>query len=234
MLVIGGVVDAGRQQRDARLAGGGVGRDRAQRGEQRVGIVLDRRDAVPREQVRKQPHHDFAVFQHVGDARRRARIVLQHIELLGIDADDVDAGDMDVDVVRHVLAVHLRPEHRVLEDQVVGNDVGAQDVAAVIDVAQEQVQRLDPLLQALLQQRPFLRADDARHDVKRDQPFLGLGFAIDRKGDADAAEQQLGFLAPIFQSIRRRLLQPERKLFIGGTQCAVRPEHLVESNRHVL
>ena len=104
-------------------------------GEQFVRIVLDRRDAVAREQVRKQPHHDFAVLQHVGDAGRRAGIVFQHVEIVGIDAHDVDAGDVDIDVVRHVLAVHLRPEHRVLEDQVVGDDAGAQDVAAVVDVA---------------------------------------------------------------------------------------------------
>ena len=108
------------------------------------------------EQVRKQPHHDFAIFQHVGHAGGRARIVLQHDEVFRVDPDDVDAGDVDVDVVRHVLAVHLRAEHRVLEDQVVGDDVGAQDVAAVIDVAQEQVERADPLLEALFEDGPFL------------------------------------------------------------------------------
>ena len=88
------------------------------RRQQLVGIVLDRRDAVAGEQLREQPQHDLAVLQHVGDAGGRAGIVLEHVEGLGVDADDVDAGDVDVDVVRDLLAVHLRPEHRILEHQV--------------------------------------------------------------------------------------------------------------------
>ena len=106
-----------------------VGRDRLERREQLVRIVLDRRDAVAREQVGEQPQHDLAVLQHVGDAGGRAGIVFQHVEGVGIDAHDVDAGDEHVDVVRHALAVHLGPEHRVLEHQVFRHDAGAQHLA---------------------------------------------------------------------------------------------------------
>ena len=162
VLVIGGIVDAGRHQRHRRLGRGGQRRHRAQRRQQFVRILFHRRDAVAGEQVRKQPHHDFAVFQHVGHARGRARIVLQHEEVFRVDADDVDAGDVDIDVVRHVLAVHLGPEHRVLEDQVVGDDIGAQDVAAVIDVAQEHVERAHPLLQAFFEDAPIPSPDMIR------------------------------------------------------------------------
>ncbi len=201
-------------------------------GQKLVRVVLHRRHPVPGEQVRKQPHHDLAVFQHVGHAGRRARIVLQHVEFFRIDPDDVDAGDVHIDVVRHVLAVHLGPEHRVLVDQVFRDDPGAQDVARMIDVGQEQVQRLDPLLQSLLEDRPFLGRDDARDDVERDQPFLRLGVAIDREGDADPPEQQLGFLAPILQGVRRRVLQPEREFLVGLTETAVGLVHLIERNCH--
>ena len=150
-----------------------------------------------------------------------------------IDPDDVDAGDVDVDVVRHVLAVHLRAEHRVLEDQIVGNDVGAQDVAAVIDVAQEHVERADPLLQAFFEEGPFLGRHDPRDHVEGDQPFLGLGVAIDGKGDADPAEQQFGFLAAIFQRVRRRLLQPAGEFLIGRAEVAAGPIHFIERDCHV-
>ena len=233
MLVIGGIVDAGRHQRHRRLGRGAERRHRAQRRQQFVRIVFHRRDAVAGEQVRKQPHHDFAVFQHVGDAGRRARIVLQHEELFRIDADDVDAGDVDIDVVRHVLAVHFGPEHRVLEDQVVGNDVGAQDIAAVIDVAQEHVERAHPLLQAFFEDGPFLRRYDPRDHVEGDQPLLGFGVAIDGKGDADPAEQQFRLLAAIFQRIRRRLLQPAGEFLVGRTEVAVGPVHFIERNCHI-
>ena len=188
---------------------------------------------MPGEQVRKQPHHDFAVFQHVGHAGGRARIVLEHEEIFRLGPDDVDAGDMHIDVVRHVLAVHLGPEHRVLEDQVVGDDIGAQDVAAVIDVAQEHVERAHPLLQALFQQRPFLAGEDAGNDVEGDQPFLGFRVAIDGKGDADPAEQQFGFLAAIFQRVRRRLLEPAGEFLVGRAEVAAGPVHFVERNCHI-
>ena len=232
MLVIGGVVDAGREQRDRRLARGAVRRDRAERGKQLVRITLDRRDAVAGEQIGKQPHHDLAVFQHVGHARGRPRIVLQHDEVLGVDPDDVDAGDVHIDVVRHLLAVHLGPEHRVLEDQILRHDLGAKDVAAVIDVTQEHVQRLDALLQALLQQRPFLAGDDPRDHVERDQALGGFGIAIDGKGNADAAEQQLGLLAAIFERLGRRLLEPARQLLIGGTKVPTRNIHFIKRDCH--
>ena len=130
---------------------------------------------------------------------------------------------MDIDIVRHVLAVHLGAEHRVLKDQVVRDDIGAQDVAAVIDVAQEHIERAHPLLQAFFKERPFLGRHDPRDHVEGDQPFLGFGVAIDGKGDADPAEQQFGLLAAIFQRVRRRLLQPAGELLIGRTEVAAGP-----------
>ena len=92
MLVIGRVEPAGRQQRDGRLLAAG-GRDRTQRGEQRIGIIFDRRDAVLGEKIRHQPHHDFAILQHVGDAGGRADIVFENIEIVFAGAHDIDAGD---------------------------------------------------------------------------------------------------------------------------------------------
>ena len=72
----GGIVDA-RCQHDA----GGLAltlgrRDGVQRLPEQFRIMLDGRDAVLGEQIRKQEHHRFAVFQHVGHARRCAAIVL--------------------------------------------------------------------------------------------------------------------------------------------------------------
>src|SRR5205814_6099609 len=131
-----------------------------------VRVLFHRRDAVAGEQVRKQLHHDFAVFQHVGHAGRRTRIVLQHEEVFRVDPDNVDAGDVDIDIVWHGLAGHLRPEHRIMEDQVVGDDVGAQDIAAVIDVAQEHVERAHPLFQAFFEYGPFSGRDDPRGYVE--------------------------------------------------------------------
>ena len=230
MLVIGRVVDAGGEQHHGRIAGGRIRRQRFQRGEQFIGIILDRRDAMPREQIREQPHHDLAVLQHVGDPGRRAGVVFEDIEGVGVDPDHVDAGDVHVDVVRHLLAVHLRPEHRILEHQILGHDAGFQNFAAAVDVAEVGVDRLDALLEAAAQRVPLLRRQDARDDVERDQPFLGVGFAIDREGDADAAEQQLGFLAAVFEDIRGNIAEPAGQFGIGRPHQAVHPLHLIESH----
>jgi hypothetical protein len=232
VLVIGGVVDARRHQCDGWLRGRAIRCHRAQRGQQFVRIAFDWRDAVAREQVWKQPHHDLAIFQHVGHARRRARVILERDEILGVDPDDVDAGDVNIDVVRHVLAVHLRTEYRILEDQVVRDDPGAENVAAVIDVPEEHVERAHALAKPPFQQRPFLRRKDARNHVKGDQPFLGLGIAIDREGDADPAKQQLGFLAAIFEGFRRRFLQPAGEFLVGRAEMVPGTIHLIERNRH--
>ena len=232
VLVIGGVVDAGREQHDGRIARGRRRRDRFQRREQLVRIVLDRRDAVAREQFREQPHHDLAVLQHVGDAGGRARIVLEHVERLGVDAHDVDAGDVRVDVVRHLLSAHLRAERRIAEHQVVGHDAGAQDLARAVDVLDESVERLDALRQALFQQPPFGRRHDARDDVEGDQPLLRVGLAIDREGDADAAEDQLGLAPPVVEHVGRHLGEPARQLAIGRAHAAVVSLHLVEGGNH--
>ncbi len=102
-----------------RLTRGGGGRDASAGVESSsVGIILDRRDAMRGEEIGQQPHHHFAVLQHVGDARGRARIVLENVELVLAGAHDVDAGDVHLDVVRRAAARHLRAEVRIAEDEI--------------------------------------------------------------------------------------------------------------------
>ena len=228
MFVIGRIEDAGRQQHDGRIGRGGRRRDRLQRRQQLVGIILDRRHAVAREQFREKPQHDLAVFQHVGHARRRARIVLEHVEIVGVDAHDVDAGDMHIDVVRHLLPVHFRAEDRVLENQILGHDAGLEHFAPVIDVLDISVDRLDPLLEPALQSLPFGRGEDARNDVERDQALLRLGVAVDRKGNADAPKEVLGLAAAEIEHVRGNFAQPVRQLGVGRPHRAFAAPHLVE------
>ena len=188
---------------------------------------------MAREQFRKQPHHDFAVLQHIGDAGRRARIVLEHVEGVGIDADDVDAGDVHIDIVRYALAVHLRAERRIPEHEVFRNDAGAQDLARAIDILDEQIERVDALGQALLQEPPFGGGHDARDNVERDQALGGVGLAVNGEGDADAAENEFGLAAPVIENVGRHFLEPLRQLAIGRPHLVtVVTLHLVEGRSH--
>ena len=84
------------------------------------------------------------------------------------------------------------------------------------------VDRLDALLEPALQRVPFGGGEDARDDVERDQPLLRVGLAIDREGDADAAEQQLGLAAAEVEHVGRDLAEPARQLGIGRPHRAVR------------
>ena len=54
----------------------------------------------------------------------------------------------------------------------------------MIDVVQEKVKRGDALDQAALDQLPFPRGNDPRHEVERKNPLRSLVVVVDRKGDA--------------------------------------------------
>ena len=134
MFVIGRIILAGREQHDRRLGTRRMRRDGAQRGEQSVRIILDRRDPMFGEEIGRQPHHHLAVLQHVGDAGRGAQIVFEHIEIVFVDADDVDAGDMDIDVVRDAPAGHFGLVIRIAEHNVGRHDAALDDLLRAINV----------------------------------------------------------------------------------------------------
>ena len=114
------------------------------------------------EEFREQAQHDFPVLQHVGDAGGRARVVLEHVEALGVDANDVDAADMNIDVVRYLLAVHFRPKHRILKHQFFRHDASLENLASGVDVAEEEIDGFDALFEPGAQNVPLGGGKDAR------------------------------------------------------------------------
>ncbi len=241
MLEVRAVVHAGRQHDDGRIVDRRR-RDRAQRLEQEVGVVRDRRDAVAAEELREEPHHHLAVLEHVRDPARNAQVVLEHVvaaAAVGVGgAHDVDAGDVRVDVAGHLDALHLGAVLRVAEHLVGRDDARLEDLLVVIDVVEEAVQRRDALAQTPLHHAPLVGRDDARDEVERDQPLgaavraaVVLG-AVDRERDADAAKDDLGFLAPRPHHLRRLFLQPTIVAAVVLAHRAVRVVHFVEAGRH--
>ena len=79
-----------------------------------------------------------------------------------------------------------------------------------------------------LQDVPFGGRQDARQHVEGDQPLLRVRLAIDREGDADAAEQHLGLAPAVVEDVGRHLGEPAGQLAIGGPQRPVATPHLVE------
>ena len=102
-----------------------------------------------------------------------------------------------------------------------------------VEVAQEGVERRDALLQPALEERPFGLGQHPRDDVERDQPLGRLVVAVDREGDADAAEEQLGLAAAGVEELRRRGIEPFLQGRVGradslGRMPVRHARHLVE------
>ncbi len=87
-------------------------------------------------------------------------------------AHEVAARDVRVDAARRADAVHGAGEVRAGGDQPPGHDPLADDLARVVDVVDEVVQRADALREAALDRAPFLAAEHARDEVEREGPFV--------------------------------------------------------------
>ena len=228
VLEVGAVVDAGGEHDDGGLAVEAGRRDAFQRQAQVVRIVLHRAHAVAGEQLGEHVHHRLPVLQHVGDARGRARVVLEHEELVLGGAHEVDADDVRIDAARRLHAHHLRHEGRVLDDQVLGHAAGPDDLLAMIDVVHEGVERAHALLDAGGEAAPLGGAQDARDDVEGDEALGGGIVAVDGEGDAGAAEQRLGVVALALEVVDLLRLQPLVHGRVGLAHPAAGPVHLVE------
>jgi hypothetical protein len=71
----------------------------------------------------------------------------------------------------------------------------------VVQVVDEQIERLHPLLQTRFGAVPFVLGDDARHDVERPSPVDAAAFGVDGEGDAHHQNGEFGgglALAQIF------------------------------------
>ena len=187
---------------------------------------------MARKQFRKQPHHDFAVLQHIGDAGRRTRIVFKDIKRFGIDAHDVDAGDVHVNIVRNLLSAHLGTESRVAEHEIVRHHAGTQDVARAVDIPDEGVECVDALDEAFFHEAPFGAGHDSWNDIERNQAFLRIRLAVNGKRDADAPEDQFGFTPPVIENVGRHFLKPTRQLAIGRPHAAIVARHFIEGCNH--
>ena len=225
VLEIGGVETAWRQHGDGGRTGDPIGLHRRQRLAQQRRIIFDRSNLDLLEQLRKELHHRLAVLQHVGNARGRARIVLQNEEIVLAGTHDVDADDVGVDAGGWSHADHFRQEGIVAGDELLRNAAGAQDLLPVVDVVEKGVQRLDALFYALRQPPPFLAGHDARHDIERYQPFRRFLLSIDGEGDAGLAKDALGILHLLHQPGGVLLLKP---VVIGG----VRPSRTGGFRKH--
>ena len=118
-------------------------------------------------------------------------------------AHEVAAGDVRVDAARRADAVDGAGEVRAGGDQPPGHEALADDLARVVDVVDEVVQRADALREAALDRAPFLAAEHARHEVQREGPFVrGAAVApLGLEGDALLHEDRVAAPARLDEAL---------------------------------
>ena len=235
MLEVGGVERARRPHHHGGGLLGARGRDLGQRAAQQRGVVVDGADAVGREQPGEQARHRHAVLQHVGDAARRADVVLQHLPAAVAVAHEVAAGDVAVHAPGRPDPVRGAGEGRARDDQLPRHDARVDDLARVVDVVDERVQRADALGQAALDRAPLVRRDDPRDEVERERAVAhrAVGVRSPRiERDALLHEDGVAHAAGVRERLGPELGERggERQRVIART--ARRGEHLVVAALH--
>jgi len=149
-----------------------------------LAVIFHWPDTVLREQIWKDPAHDLAVLDDIGNAGWAARIVLQDEKITVAIADQIGAANVDVDILRHIEMHEFRSEVCRLPDVVFWNHAIAQNGLTVIDVVQKKIERGDSLLQTALDLFPFLARNDSRDEIEWKNPLGTLSVAVNREGDA--------------------------------------------------
>ena len=191
MLEVGGVVDARREDDDGRIARLRR-RHILEHRQQLLGIILHRADAEALEELREGALHHLAVLEDVRHARRRPQVVLEDVHAAVATTNEVGAGDVAPHAPRRGEAGAGAAETLPRIDEPVGNDAVFDDPALVVNVVDEQVEGVDPLLEPALDRRPFVGIDHPRHDVKRPDLFRPGLVAVDVERDPHREERLVG------------------------------------------
>ncbi len=234
VLEVGGVVRAGREEDDARLAPRRSRRHGAERLEQLAWILVDRAHAVAVEERGEDALERLAALEHVAHPRRGAEVVLQHEVPAIAVAHEVDAADVGVDIAGDVEADHLPPEVARAEDEVGRHDPGLEDLLAVVDVGEEEVQRAQPLHEAALDHLPLVRGNDPWHEIEREDPVGACVVAVDGEPDALGEEEGVRDPDPLVELARAHCREALREQPVVHPRMLRGLEHLVEERSHVV
>jgi hypothetical protein len=98
----------------------------------------------------------------------------------------------------------------------------------MIDVIEKDVDGLDPLDAAALDQVPFGAVEDAGDEVERDQPLGRTALGVDCEGNAEPAKQLFRGALLGDQRIDGQIVEQAGQLGVSAPDCAVGLAHLVE------
>ena len=160
------------------------------------------------ERPRERPPHHQPVFQNVGNAAWRPRVIFQHQILTGPRiTHQIDAGDVNVNVPGNLQPHHLPPEVLTRINQVPRDDLVFQNPLRAVNVLQVQIQRGNALRQSSFDRVPFRTRDDAGHQIERKQPLRPPAVAVHREGDSLHQIREIRQLTPFLEDLERHIGQ---------------------------
>ena len=129
---------------------------------------------------------------------------------------------------------HLAPEVPRAEDEVGRHDPGLEDLLAVVDVGEEEVERAEPLLEAALDHLPLVGRHDPGHEVEREDAVGAGVVAVDREPDALRQEEGVGDPDPLSELGGAHRREALREQPVMRPRPARTFEHLIEERSEVV
>src|SRR5258706_7906529 len=144
--------------------------------------MLDRRNTVIAEEGGEDFLQHLAIRQHVGDAARYPKIVFQHGEAAVWKPHQVGAADADVNPARDSQIAHFAPEVAATVYQFPGYDAIRENLSAMVNVLEEQIQRRDSLGESTFDFAPFVVGNDSGEEIIRENTFRAFIIAVYGEG----------------------------------------------------
>ncbi len=145
-------------------------------------------------------------------------------------ADQVRAGNVAPNAAGRIPADALLAKGLCRQDDIAWHDEVLEDLLAVVEVIDEEVQRVDALLEALFQAGPLGGRDDARHDVEGEDLLQPRLLPIDIESDAHLHQGALGAGLPGGQFAGRQRLDGAGERRDDRAWFSAFSDHLIEES----
>src|SRR5258708_36380856 len=191
--------------------------------------MLDRRNAVIAEEGGEDFLQQLAIRQHVGDAARYPTIVFQHGEAAVWKPHQVGATDADVNPARDSQIAHFAPEVAATVYQFPRYDAIRENLSAMVNVLEEQIQRRDSLGESTFDFAPFVVGNDSGEEIIRENTFGAFIVGVYREGDSLMQKRQVRRLLALAHFLGRQLQKRLEEGLIVRPRTARGLEHLIVS-----
>ena len=146
-------------------------------------------------EAREHPGGHHPVLEGVARSRGCLRAVGEHHDGAVRRPGQVDGGHEELPRTGHAHLVARSQERRVTEHEGRRDQAALEQLAGAVEVGEDEIEELGPLVDPPLDGGPLLGRDDHRDGVDLPPAAAPLGVAVHVVGDAVVVEEPLGLLA---------------------------------------